>query len=168
VVEAPKDSTTPAPRPKIADRVGQPSSEQVAPVAQRVVLYDEDPVDPKGKQYVGTVVWRTEQIKGQRQRARATSRCAPTSTSPSASSDDDVVPPQHRHLAPRKPHCGIDLRPAAGFRRWRRRQRARHPDEVERAGARHAARGLAVKVTDGFFLVGLSMWNPTARATSSS
>jgi hypothetical protein len=64
-VEAPKDSTTPAPRPKIADRVGQPSSsETVAPVAQRVVLYDEDPSDPKGKQYVGTVVWRTEQIKG--------------------------------------------------------------------------------------------------------
>ncbi|HEV7877047.1 hypothetical protein [Bradyrhizobium sp.] len=65
VVEAPKDTTTPAPKPKIADRVGQPSSsETVAPVAQRVVLYDEDPADPKGKQYVGTVVWRTEAIKG--------------------------------------------------------------------------------------------------------
>lgn len=50
--------------PKIPDRVGQPSSsDQVAPVAQRVVLYDEDPSDPKGKQYVGTVIWRTEQIK---------------------------------------------------------------------------------------------------------
>jgi hypothetical protein len=32
-------------------------------VAQRVVLYDEDPSDPKGKQYVGSVIWRTEQIK---------------------------------------------------------------------------------------------------------
>jgi len=32
-------------------------------VAQRVVLYDEDPADPKGKQYVGSVIWRTEQIK---------------------------------------------------------------------------------------------------------
>jgi hypothetical protein len=65
VVEAPKDTTSPAPKPKIADRVGQPSSsETMAPVAQRVVLYDEDPADPKGKQYVGTVVWRTEQIKG--------------------------------------------------------------------------------------------------------
>ena len=32
-------------------------------IAQRVVLYDEDPVDPKGRQYAGTVVWRTEQIK---------------------------------------------------------------------------------------------------------
>src|SRR5207247_11284705 len=64
VVEAPKDNSTPLSKPKIADRVGQPSSsDQVAPVAQRVVLYDEDPSDPKGKQYVGSVVWRTEQIK---------------------------------------------------------------------------------------------------------
>ncbi|HEY1541242.1 MAG TPA: hypothetical protein VGG01_02440, partial [Xanthobacteraceae bacterium] len=62
-MEAPKD-TSPLQKPKIPDRVGQPSStEQVAPVAQRVVLYDEDPADPKGKQYVGSVVWRTEQIK---------------------------------------------------------------------------------------------------------
>src|SRR4051812_22932640 len=63
VVEAPKDSSAPATKPKIPDRVGQPSSEQVAPVAQRVVLYDEDPSDPKGKQYVGSVIWRTEPIK---------------------------------------------------------------------------------------------------------
>jgi hypothetical protein len=62
--EVPKDGSQ-APPPKIADRVGQPSSsDQVAPVAQRVVLYDEDPAEPKGKQYVGTVVWRTEQVKG--------------------------------------------------------------------------------------------------------
>ena len=32
-------------------------------MAQRVVLYDEDPSDPKGKQYVGSVIWRTEPIK---------------------------------------------------------------------------------------------------------
>jgi hypothetical protein len=63
VVEAPKDAS-PLTKPKIADRVGQPStSEQVAPVAQRVVLYEEDPSDPKGKQYVGSVIWRTEQTK---------------------------------------------------------------------------------------------------------
>ncbi len=64
VAEAPKDPSTPLSKPKIPDRVGQPSSsDQVAPVAQRVVLYDEDPSDPKGKQYVGSVIWRTEQIK---------------------------------------------------------------------------------------------------------
>ena len=64
VAEAPK---TPASdsgvRPKIADRVGQPGS-QIAPVAQKVVLYDEDPSDPQGKRYEGTVVWRTEQVGG--------------------------------------------------------------------------------------------------------
>ncbi len=61
VVEA-KDTSAPAPR--ILDRVGQPSSsDHVAPMAQRVVLYDEDPSDPKGKQYVGSVIWRTEQVK---------------------------------------------------------------------------------------------------------
>ena len=27
------------------------------------MLYDEDPSDPKGKQYVGSVIWRTEPIK---------------------------------------------------------------------------------------------------------
>jgi hypothetical protein len=62
-VEAPKDPSAPTSKPKIPDRVGQPSSEQVAPVAQRVVLYDEDPSDPKGKQYVGSVIWRTETLK---------------------------------------------------------------------------------------------------------
>jgi hypothetical protein len=29
---------------------------------QRVVLYDEDPSNPKGKQYVGSAVWRTEPV----------------------------------------------------------------------------------------------------------
>src|SRR3981189_2717950 len=66
VWEAPKDPSAPATKPKIPDRVGQPSSDQVAPVAQRVVLYDEDPSDPKGKQYGGSVIWRTEPIHGSR------------------------------------------------------------------------------------------------------
>jgi hypothetical protein len=50
-------------QPKITDRVGQPgSSQQIAPVAQRAILYEEDPSDPQGKQSVGTVVWRNDQI----------------------------------------------------------------------------------------------------------
>ena len=32
-------------------------------VAQRALLYDEDPSNSKGKQYVGSVVWRTERVK---------------------------------------------------------------------------------------------------------
>lgn len=50
-------------RPKISDRIGQSdSSQQVAQVAQRAILYEEDPSDPQGKQTVGTVVWRLDQV----------------------------------------------------------------------------------------------------------
>ena len=62
-VEAPKKDA-PTDRPKITDRVGQPSNSPVAPVAQKVVLYDEDPAEPQGRQYVGQVVWRTENVAG--------------------------------------------------------------------------------------------------------
>jgi hypothetical protein len=57
-------TTDPATRPKITDRVGQPdsSTQPIAPVAQRAILYEEDPSDPQGKQTVGTVVWRLEQL----------------------------------------------------------------------------------------------------------
>ena len=73
---SPQQLVPPASQPKISDRVGQPPAQSdtaqpanssgsgpVAAVAQRVVLYDEDPSDPKGKQYVGSVIWRTEPIK---------------------------------------------------------------------------------------------------------
>ena len=65
----PKDASQPTARPKIADRIGQ--SGQAAPdsanapaaaVAQKVVLYDEDPTDPQGKRYVGSAIWRTETV----------------------------------------------------------------------------------------------------------
>ena len=155
-VEAPKDSTTPAPRPKIPDRVGQPSSEQVAPVAQRVVLYDEDPADPKGKQYVGTVVWRTEQIKG--------SGNAPADLAVRADIDiperkfkmtmsfrrntDTSLPASHTaeltFILPQNfDGGGVGNVPGILMK------------SNEQARGTPLA-GLAVKVTDGFFLVGLS------------
>src|SRR6266566_5129520 len=58
-------------RPKISDRfrAGQPGSAAgptrgtaPAAVAQRVVLYEEDPTDPKGKRHTGSVIWRTETV----------------------------------------------------------------------------------------------------------
>jgi hypothetical protein len=57
----------PAGRPKISDRVGgdnAPSAANApaASVAQKVVLYDEDPNDPNGKRYVGSAIWRTETV----------------------------------------------------------------------------------------------------------
>jgi hypothetical protein len=65
----PKDASQPAVRPKIADRIGQSGTASpntanapAAAVAQKVVLYDEDPSDPQGKRYVGSALWRTETI----------------------------------------------------------------------------------------------------------
>jgi hypothetical protein len=60
-------------RPKITDRIepgGQPASPAPttpgaapgAAVAQKVVLYEEDPADPQGKRFVGSAIWRTETI----------------------------------------------------------------------------------------------------------
>jgi hypothetical protein len=156
VVEGPKDAS-PLAKPKIADRVGQPSSsEQVAPVAQRVVLYDEDPTDPKGKQYVGTVVWRTEQIK------------------PTAGQQPDIAVRADIDIPDRKFKMTMSFR-----RNTDTSLPASHTAELtfilpsDFAGggvgnvpgilmkSNEQARGtplagLAVKVTDGFFLVGLS------------
>ncbi len=65
----PKPAGEPTSQPKIADRIGAdnngPAGSATAPaaaVAQKVVLYDEDPSDPKGKRYVGSAVWRTETV----------------------------------------------------------------------------------------------------------
>ncbi len=60
-------------QPKFSGRVPQDQSGQGSPagaqgsqtapaVAQRVVLYEEDPNDPQGKRYVGSVIWRTETV----------------------------------------------------------------------------------------------------------
>lgn len=67
--QQPAQPTQPAGRPKIADRIG-PSGDTApstatapaAAVAQKVVLYDEDPNDPQGKRFVGSAIWRTETV----------------------------------------------------------------------------------------------------------
>jgi hypothetical protein len=60
--QAPREAA-PA-QPKIPDRIGQPAPSAALPVAQRVVLYEEDPQDPQGKRYVGNVLWRSETKAG--------------------------------------------------------------------------------------------------------
>ena len=157
VVEAQKDPAAPQARPKIPDRVGQPSSsENVAPVAQRVVLYDEDPSDPKGKQYVGSVIWRTEPIKA------------------SGNQKPDIAVRADIEIPDRKFKMTMSFR-----RNTNSSLPASHtaeltfilPQDFSGGGvgnvpgilmkSNEQARGtplagLAVKVTDGFFLVGLS------------
>jgi hypothetical protein len=157
-VETPKDtSAAPQSKPKIPDRVGQPSSsDQVAPVAQRVVLYDEDPSDPKGKQFVGSVIWRTEPIKA------------------SGNQKPDIAVRADIEIPDRKFKMTMSFR-----RNTDTSLPASHtaeltfilPQDFSGGGVSNVpgilmksneqARGtplagLAVKVTDGFFLVGLS------------
>jgi hypothetical protein len=157
VAESPKEMNAPQSKPKIPDRVGQPSSaDQAAPVAQRVVLYDEDPGDPKGKQYVGSVIWRTEQVK------------------PSAGQKADLAVRADIEIPDRKFKMTMSFR-----RNTDTSLPASHtaeltfilPPDFSGGGvgnvpgilmkSNEQARGvplagLAVKVTDGFFLVGLS------------
>ena len=125
-------------------------------MAQRVVLYDEDPADPKGKQYVGTVVWRTEAIKG------------------SGNAPGDLAVRADVDIPERKFKMTISFR-----RNTDTSLPASHtaeltfilPQNFDGGGvgnvpgilmkSNEQARGtplagLAVKVTDGFFLVGLS------------
>jgi len=155
-VEAPKDNS-PLSKPKIPDRVGQPSStDQVAPVAQRVVLYDEDPSDPKGKQYVGSVIWRTEQIKaaaGQKpdQSVRADIEIPDRKFKMTISfrrNTDTSLPASHTaeltFILPTD-FAGSGVGNVPGILMKSNEQARGTP-----------LAGLAVKVTDGFFLVGLS------------
>jgi hypothetical protein len=157
VVEAPKDAAAPQSRPKIPDRVGQPSSsENVAPVAQRVVLYDEDPSDPKGKQYVGSVIWRTEPIKATGSQkpdiaVRADIEIPDRKFKMTMSfrrNTDSSLPASHTaeltFILPQD-FTGGGVGNVPGILMKSNEQTRGTP-----------LAGLAVKVTDGFFLVGLS------------
>jgi hypothetical protein len=77
-VETAREVPPVATRPKITDRIepgsqpapasptSVPGSPGTAPaaaaVAQKVVLYEEDPADPNGKRFVGSAIWRTETV----------------------------------------------------------------------------------------------------------
>jgi hypothetical protein len=67
--DTPPATTTPSARPKISDRIGPGGQEQGQPggrnapgVAQKVMLIEEEPGNPKGVEYVGSAIWRTETI----------------------------------------------------------------------------------------------------------
>lgn len=156
VVQSAKDQGSPATRPKINDRVGQNPSTNVAPVAQRVVLYDEDPAEPQGKQYVGTVVWRTEAVPGAAGQAPDVAIRADIDipdrkmrmTLSLRRNSDSSLPASHTleltfNLPP--DFAGGNISNVPGVLMKSNEQARGTP-----------LSGLAVKVTDGFFLVGLS------------
>lgn len=157
VAQASRSNSGPLSKPKIADRVGQAApSEEVAPVAQRAVLYDEDPNNPQGKQYVGTVVWRTEQIKASGNQpadiaVRADIEVPEAKFKMTMSfrrNTDKTLPASHTAeltfvLPSDFNGGGVSNVPGILMK------------TSEQARGTPLA-GLAVKVTDGFFLIGLS------------
>jgi hypothetical protein len=142
-------------RPKITDRVGQPGTTQIAPVAQRVVLYDEDPASPQGKQYVGSVIWRTEAVKvpagqppdvGVRADIDIPERKFKMSLSIRRNTDASLPASHTAELTfVLPPDFGTTVANVPGVLMKSNEQARGTP-----------LAGLAVKVTDGFFLVGLS------------
>jgi hypothetical protein len=161
----------PQSQPKIGDRVGQAGStapgqaasgqpasqdQNVAPVAQRVVLYEEDPADPQGKRYVGSVIWKTDTVSpgpGQppeiavRGDLEIPERHLNMTISVRRNTDK-ALPASHTieimfNLPPDFPFGGISNVPGILMK------------QAEQTRGSPLA-GLAVKVTAGFFLVGLS------------
>lgn len=162
-------------RPKIPDRVGQdsqtaqPRPGQQAPpaqppqtqatlpaVAQRVVLYEEGPTDAESKRHIGSAIWRTETVSpGTGQAPELAVRCdveiperrlAMTLTM--RRNTDSALPASHTveimfNVPADFPFGGISNVPAIFMK------------QSEQTRGSPLA-GLAVKVTSGFFLVGLS------------
>jgi len=164
--------TTPAPtaEPKFSGRVPQEQSAGRAPsagatgnqsqtgpaVAQRVVLYEEDQNDPQGKRHVGSAIWRTDTVSpgtglAPELEVRADLTVPErnmTATLTLRRNTDQALPASHTieimfTLPADFPGGGIANVPGVLMK------------ESEQARGVPLA-GLAVKVTNGFFLIGLS------------
>jgi hypothetical protein len=153
----------PASKPKIEDRIepgGKPSQQQgsqdAATVAQRVVLYEEDPSDPQGKRSVGSVIWRTEAIspgtgKPPELAVRADIEIPERKMSMTWTLRRDTDPSRSTShtieimfkLPPDFPSGAIFNVPGIWMKQAEQTQGT-------------ALAGLAVKVTAGYFLIGLS------------
>ena len=158
----------PAAEPKFAGRVPQegaaqapaagaaPSAQSPPAVAQRVVLYEEDPNDPAGKRYAGSAIWRTETVSPGSglapELAVRTDIEIPerrmTVTWSLRRNTDQALPASHTievmfNLPADFPGGGIANVPGILMK------------QSEQARGTPLA-GLAVKVTNGFFLIGLS------------
>jgi hypothetical protein len=166
-VQTPPPATA---QPKFAGRVPQeqgaapapttgaaPGSSQAGPaVAQRVVLYEEDPNDPQGKRSVGSAIWRTETVSpgpglAPELAVRADVEIPErriTVTWSLRRNTDQALPASHTieimfNLPADFAGGGIANVPGILMK------------QSEQARGTPLA-GLAVKVTNGFFLVGLS------------
>jgi hypothetical protein len=157
----------PAGEPKFGGRVPQeqnrqppvaatPRGQSGPAVAQRVVLYEEDSSNPQGKQYIGSAVWRTETVSpggglAPEVQIRADVTVPErnmTVTWTLRRNTDQALPASHTieimfNLPADFAGGGIANVPGVLMK------------ESEQARGVPLA-GLAVKVTNGFFLIGLS------------
>jgi hypothetical protein len=158
----------PAAEPKFSGRVPQegasqapaagtaPAAQPPPAVAQRVVLYEEDPNDPAGKRYAGSAIWRTETVSPGAGLAPELAVRADieiperrmTVTWSLRRNTDQSLPASHTievmfNLPADFAGGGIANVPGILMK------------QSEQARGTPLA-GLAVKVTDGFFLIGLS------------
>jgi hypothetical protein len=168
---APQTPQPPAAQPKLPDRVPQqqqqpapgqpttpgPNANQTPPaVAQRVVLYEEDPNDPQGKRFAGSAIWHTETVSpgaglppelAVRADIEVPERHM-TVTWSLRRNTDKALPASHTieimfNLPADFPGGGISNVPGILMK------------QAEQARGTPLA-GLAVKVTNGYFLIGLS------------
>ncbi len=132
------------------------NAEQGPEVAQHAVLYEADPNDPQGKRFAGSVVWRTETVSPGPGLAPELAVRADISiperhmtvTWSLRRNTDKALPASHTieimfNLPPDFPGGGISNVPGILMK-----------DSEEVRGMPLA--GLAVKVTNGFFLIGLN------------
>ncbi len=159
---------TPSAQPKFSGRVPQeqnsgqapgaaaPSGQTAPAVAQRVVLYEEDPNDQQGRRYVGSAIWRTETVSpgpglAPELAVRADVEIPErriTVTWSLRRNTDKALPASHTieimfNLPADFPGGGIANVPGILMK------------QAEQARGTPLS-GLAVKVTNGFFLIGLS------------
>jgi hypothetical protein len=133
-----------------------PPGTQSAAVAQKVVLYEEDPSNPEGRRFVGSAIWRTETITpGPGQAPELAIRAdveVPerklAMTWSLRRNTDKGLPASHTveiifKLPAEFPAGGIANVPGIMMK----------PAETTKGAI---LRGLAVKVTSGYFLIGLS------------
>jgi len=136
--------------------VVRPAPVTTPPVTQRVALYEEDPTDSWGKRFAGTVVWRTETVS------------SGLGQQPDIAVIADVEIPERRMSMTWTLRRNLDpILPASHTVEFWFKLPVDFPDggianlpgvlmkQAEQSRGTRLA-GLAVKVTTGFFLVGLS------------
>jgi hypothetical protein len=157
-----QQAATPAGRPKITDRVGDAAggaSTATAPaaaVAQKVVLYNEDPNNPQGTRYVGSAIWRTETVSP-----------GPGLAPELAVRADIDIPERHVRMTwslrrntdkalPASHTIEVQFTLPADFAEGGINNIPGILMKADESGRGTPLAGLAVKVTNGYFLVGLS------------